>query len=62
MHFLTLFTTILATAVTVSTAMPSDQKAQIQCSGLNGRRCDNGTAGYSCCVPLTCGADARCHA
>ncbi|KAL4938424.1 hypothetical protein BDV06DRAFT_56783 [Aspergillus oleicola] len=28
---------------------------------LNNRRCDNSTINFTCCPPLTCGSDARCH-
>ncbi|KAL4969403.1 uncharacterized protein BDV14DRAFT_165887 [Aspergillus stella-maris] len=60
MQLLTLFTTLLATAGVVS-AMPSVFNTQISCIGLNDRRCDNSTINFTCCPPLTCGSDARCH-
>ncbi|KAJ0412987.1 hypothetical protein BJY00DRAFT_320242 [Aspergillus carlsbadensis] len=59
MRLLSLFT-ILATA-TFTVALPEQASAQISCIGLNDRYCDNVTVGLTCCPPLTCGKDSRCH-
>ncbi|KAL2831741.1 hypothetical protein BDW59DRAFT_139944 [Aspergillus cavernicola] len=59
MRFLTLIT-VLATA-TFTSAMPDRAHAQISCIGLNNRRCDNSTINLTCCPPLHCGSDSRCH-
>ncbi|KAL3490171.1 hypothetical protein BJX62DRAFT_207578 [Aspergillus germanicus] len=59
MRLLSLFT-ILATA-TFTAALPEQASAQISCIGLNDRYCDDVTVGLTCCPPLRCGSDSRCH-
>ncbi|KAL4861307.1 hypothetical protein BDV12DRAFT_180478 [Aspergillus spectabilis] len=59
MRLLTLLTVFAA--ATVSTATPSGFRTQISCIGLNNRRCDNSTINLTCCPPLRCGSDSRCH-
>ncbi|BCS21221.1 uncharacterized protein APUU_21653S [Aspergillus puulaauensis] len=63
MQFFTVFSAILATMVGVSTASPS---AKISClaqgNNVESSPCSNSTLGSnSCCTPLWCGADLKCH-
>ncbi|KAL2818099.1 hypothetical protein BJX63DRAFT_384575 [Aspergillus granulosus] len=59
MRVFSLFT-ILA-AATYTSALPERASVQISCIGLNDRYCDNVTVGLTCCPPLTCGSNSRCH-
>ncbi|KAL2870096.1 uncharacterized protein BJX67DRAFT_346563 [Aspergillus lucknowensis] len=59
MRFLTLVT-VFAVA-DVANALPDRAHIQMSCIGLNDRYCNNSTVGLTCCPPLRCGRDSRCH-
>ncbi|KAL4803028.1 hypothetical protein BDV18DRAFT_163554 [Aspergillus unguis] len=61
MQFLALFTLLASAAVTSAMPSPAEGMMQISCIGLNDRQCSNSTLSLTCCPPLQCGSDARCH-
>ncbi|KAE8149694.1 hypothetical protein BDV25DRAFT_140543 [Aspergillus avenaceus] len=56
------FITIVALLTSVAVARPAEANIQAQCVGVDRYCNNNGTAGaFSCCVPLKCGSDLKCH-